>query len=61
MCVRELPLASVPSLSSGEEAVLKALLQSRALKAGMEALYPDRGKPTVHHLTPSGPSDHQEE
>lgn len=39
------------SLSPGEEPVLKALLQSRPLEARLAALYPDRGKPTVHHLS----------
>lgn len=44
------PLPLFP-LSPGEEPVLKALLQSRALEARLVALYPDRGKPTVHHLS----------
>lgn len=51
VCVIVLPFASLPlSLSPGEEPVLKAVLQLRPLETRLAALYPDRGKPTVHHV-----------
>lgn len=38
------------ALSSGEESVRRALLQSRALHVSL-VLYSGRGKPKVHHLS----------